>query len=520
MALCYSATKNKSRNCPVSSSAMRRRCKRLQERNDILKSELDDLQQQLLDRQKRLTETTDRLENAYAELTLRCSSEQFSDVALIHRERPMLGFQFNLTMIAAAIELGKRVGFRAASDGLQIVFDMLGVRMKVPSHDAIEQWTLRLGVASLKEPFKKGERVLWMVDHSSQIGKERLLLIVGVALEDLPSPGQTLTFDALKVLAVVPGQSWKKEDVEREYVKLAEQIGAPVYLLCDGAVELREPAEKLENNGQKTIVLGDLKHRAANILEKEISRGGRFHSFLTNVGVTRSRVQQTELDQFAPPTLRSKSRFMNVGSLFKWATMVLYHLNTPASQSRREISVERMEQKLGWLREYSDDLSRWNQCQEVIDRILSVINLVGVDAQTEQLVTRSLNEHNPNWRTEDCSATRIAIQLLDWIKQSFGKIKPDERVWLSTEILESLFGKFKQMERQHSKGGFTRLIAGIATLCMKATRETVRKAFQTVNSKSTQEWIKAALGNTLTARRNAAYRESRHKTPDKQFAAP
>jgi len=104
---------------------------------------------------------------------------------------------------------------------------------------------------------------------------------------------------------------------------------------------------------------------------------------------------------------------MNLGPLFKWATMVLYHLNTPGSDARTEISKERMEQKLGWLREYTSDFDRWNQVQEVIDRSLSVINLHGLDAQTAELVERSLSEHNPNWRNEDCSATRIAVQLID-----------------------------------------------------------------------------------------------------------
>ena len=321
------------------------------------------------------------------------------------------------------------------------------------------------------------------------------------------------------MLALVPGQSWKREDVEREYLKLDGQIGAPVYLLCDGAVELREPAEKLENDGQKTIVLGDLKHRAANVLEKEISRGGRFQAFLAEVGLTRNRVQQTELDQFAPPTLRSKSRFMNLGPLFTWATMVLYHLNNPASESRQGISDERMEQKLGWLREYANDLALWNQCQEVIDRSLSVINLHGLDAQTEQLIEETLTEHNPNWKHEDCSATRIAEQLIDWVKQSLGKLRPGERAWLSTEILESLFGKFKQIERQHSKGGFTRLIAAIPTLCMRPTRESVRKAFRAVNSEATQQWLKDSLRETLTSRRNAAYRESRGETCDHVISA-
>jgi len=254
-------------------------------------------------------------------------------------------------------------------------------------------------------------------------------------------------------------------------------------------------------------------------LEKEISRGGRFQAFLAEVGLTRNRVQQTELDQFSPPTLRSKSRFMNLGPLFNWASMVLYHLNTPSSNARKEIRSERMEQKFGWLYEYASDLDRWNQCQEVIDRSLSVINLHGLDAQTEELVERSLNEHNPNWRNEDCSATRLAVQLIDWIKQSSGKLAAAARAWLSTEILESLFGKYKQVERQHSKGGFTRLIAAIPALCIQATREVIRQAFKAVDSKATQQWIEASLGKTLTARRNAAYRESREKTCDPVFTA-
>ncbi|MEP0347222.1 hypothetical protein [Rhodopirellula bahusiensis] len=411
----------------------------------------------------------------------------------------------------------KRVGFRAAADVLQLVLDMLGTDLKVPSHDAIEQWTLRLGVASLKDTFTKKDRVLWMADHSSQIGKERLLLIVGVALDDLPPPGQTLSFDKIKVLALVPGQSWKKGDVEREYLKLAKKIGAPIYLLCDGARELRDPADKLEKDGEKTIVLGDLKHHAANVLEKEIGRSERFKSFVSEVGLTRNRVQQTELDQFAPPTLKSKSRFMNVGTLFKWAMMVLYHLDHP-SDSKQGISDEPMEQKFGWLRQYADDLRRWKQCQAVIEQSLRVINSMGLDEHTPKLVEEALNELNPGWRQETSSATRIGTKLIDWIEQSAIQLQAGQRAWLSTEILESLFGRFKQMERQHSKGGFTRLIAAIPTLCMRVTGERIREAFGQVDSKATWAWIQNTLGKTLTARRNASFREYRSKTRDHELS--
>lgn len=514
MALCVTEAKSETRKPSRSRSAMRRRLQRQDRRMDLLGFMKDDLQQNVQELEKQRREMTSRLEEATAALAMQAAIAQPDSTPLIERERPLPGFQFGLTLIAAAIELGKRIGFRAAADALQIIFDMLGIDMKVPSHDAIEQWTLRLGVASLEDTFKKEDRVLWMADHSSQIGKERLLLIVGVALEDLPLPGKTLTFEKMKVLALVPGQSWKKEDVEREYRKLANEIGAPVYLLCDGASELREPAKKLEKDGQPTIVLGDLKHHAANVLEKEIGHSDRFESFLREVGLTRNRVQQTELDQFSPPTLRSKSRFMNLGQLFTWSTMVLYHLNHAKSHARTEISDERMEAKLGWLREYADDLVQWNQCQEVIDCSLSVINRHGLDSLTSDLVEQSLREQNPNWRNEDSSASRIGVQLIEWIETSSSKLNAGERAWLSTEIIESLFGRFKQMERQHSKGGFTRLIAALPTLCMQVTSATVRAAFGRVDSKTAQQWITDSLGKTLTARRNAAYRESRAKPSD------
>jgi hypothetical protein len=508
MTLCGSKSDNKSRKSSVDRT-MRRRLKRNQTRIANLRLQLDLRDQLLQQRTKALNEATTKLESLQAELDMHSVIGPCGNASLIEREKPMPGFQYTLSLIVMAIELGKQVGFRAAAVAMQIIFTGLGIKTKVPSHDAIEQWTLRLGVGLLKDTFMPGQRTLWMADHSSQVGKERLLLIVGIALDDLPPLGESLIFEKLKVLAVVPGVSWKKEDVEREYLELAKQIGAPAYLLCDGAVELREPADKLEFDGQKTIVLGDLKHRAANVLEKEISRTESFQAFLNEVSLTRSRIQQTELDQFTPPTLRSKSRFMNIGVLFSWATMVLYHLNNPASSAREGITDERMKQKLGWLLDYANEMEQWNRCQKVIDCSMSVLNLQGLSAKTCELVEQSLTENNPGWRTEDCSATRVAVQLIDWIRQSSAKLKDNERAWLSTEILESLFGKFKQVEQQQSKGGFTRVIAVIPTLCVKATKQVVREAFLAVNSKQTLKWLKASLGKTLNARRNAAYRESR-----------
>lgn len=479
---------------------------------DKLRSELTDVRDENKELRQQKNHISEQLELAQARLREQASMDAPAVSPPICRERPLPGHQYTATLITNAIKLGIRVGFRAAEDVIAIAFDWFGIDQKVPSHDAIEQWTLRLGVASLQDPFTKDDRVLWMADHSSQIGKEKVLVIVGIALDDLPPSGETLPLEKMKVLAIVPGKSWKKEDVEREYRALAERIGPPVYLLCDGASELRDPAESLEKDGQKTIVLGDLKHHAANVLEKEIGRTEQFKSFMNQVGLTRNRVQQTELSHFAPPPIKQKSRFMNLGSLLRWGAMVLHHLDDVSSDARQGISHERMEEKFGWLREFSDELGQWRHAQDVIDCSLKVINHHRLDEHTAEKVESALEESVPDWQSGDTFASRIGEQLLTWTKESASSLLPGDQCWSSTEILESLFGRFKQLERQHSKGGFTQLIAALPTLCLDVTREMVREAFQRVNSPGLRQWLRKTLGRTLTARRNAAYHEYRRKT--------
>jgi len=480
-----------------------RRCKLLQLQAGFDRQTIKQLQS----RSRTLREEYCVLEARIAVLAAEADSPHAN--SLLTRERPMAGHQFGVHLIALCIELAKRVGFRATEFVMNEVFRAFDLDMKVPSHDAIEQWTLRLGVAELKDPFKKDQRVLWMADHSSQIGKEQVLLIIGIALEDLPPSGETLNLEKLKVLAIIPGKNWKKEDVEREYRRLAEQIGAPAYLLCDGASELRDPAEKLEKDGQKTIVLGDLKHVAANLLEKQIGRSERFATFLRYVGLTRNRTQQTEMGKFKPSTLRQKSRFMNLGPLLQWAVMTRHHLDHPESKSRHDVTNERMEEKFGWLREFDVEITQWKACQEVIDAALHMINHEGLGGDSTWRLTTALGSWLTSSGDAEPPASQLAKSLIEFVDSSRQKLPAGERAWLSTEILESLFGRFKQLEGQHSKSGFTRLVAAIPTFCRRVSGTLVRNAFSKVKSADLKQWIFESIPITLASQRNLAYREYR-----------
>ena len=319
--------------------------------------------------------------------------------------------------------------------------------------------------------------------------------------------GETLPRDKMLVLATVPGTSWTRDDVRREYKQLAERIGPPAYLVTDGAVELIESADALEIAGQTPIVLRDMKHYAANVLEQLIGTDQRFQEYLSKLGRTRSTVQQTELSHFTPPPQKPKARFMNLGPVLRWGRMVSYHLGHCHSQSRHGITADRMNEKLGWVRGFRGELDVWNRCQAVLQASLGFINRHGVYHGASAKLQAELDElrstHPP-----DCElSTTMVAKLLAFVAESEAKLPEGERAWLSTENLESLFGQYKRLEGQHSKGGFTSLLAALPMLLTDWTPDKVRASLTAVPVKAMKTWVHENLNTTLTSKRTTAYKE-------------
>ena len=420
---------------------------------------------------------------------------------------PLPHHTYGPKMIALCLNLCRKIGFRPTVAALWIIFEWLDIDAKVPTAEAIRGWACRAGVATLELAAHPADDWIWFADHSNQIGNEKVLQILSIRACDLPPPGQTLPRDQLQTLAVVPGTQWKREDVRREYQKLAERMGPPLYLLCDGAVELHESADVLNTPEHQVIVLRDFKHAAANIFEKLIGKDERFAEFLSQVGRTRSQIQQTELGHFGPTSSKPKARFMNFGPLLQWGLIVSYHLSNAHSKARADVTAKRMNEKLGWVRGFRQELAIWNRCQVVMQTSLKFINDQGLYRGASLDLHAVLAERTSTW-PKDCELSiQMQKELIAFVLESELKLKPDARTWLSTENLESAFGAFKQLEGQQSKGGFTSLVAAMPMLLGSWTPQRVRECFTAVSVKQTREWINKNLGQTLTSKRREAYRE-------------
>lgn len=414
---------------------------------------------------------------------------------------PVGSHGYGARMVCLSVALAQAVGFRGAERVLRIVFEWLGVEVKLPSFTTIRHWFQRVGLATVKEPLEKADDWVWLADHSNQIGPEKVLSVLAIRGSQLPEMGTTMQHEDVHVLTVQPGTNWKKEGVANVYEQLAKQYGAPRAVLIDGAAELREAVEPLKKKRSEVLTLHDFKHKAANLLKALISKDPRFLEFNTQLGKTRCSIQQTELAHLTPPSLKQKARFMNLGRQLEWAKTVLALLEHPEAKSHQWLTAERLENKLGWLREFAEHLAAWHECQQVVNLGLKQINEQGLFRGTAERFRSNVGDLKYGL------SRQLADQLIEFLHDAESQLEQDERLPLSTEILESSFALYKQLERQHSQGGFTSLLASFATLLRKPTPELIRHAFASVSTKEVRQWVRNNLGTTLNAKRLATYRE-------------
>lgn len=480
--------------------------RRISDENRELKAQLERQAQQLRQQQQKIDTFNQRI----AELEKqRAAAMQSVNLP----EDPPLGTHgYGVRMISLAVNLARSVGLRGAERVLRLFFQWLGIAQNTPTRTSIRDWLQRLGIAEMQRPPGPQEDLIVMLDHSNQIGTEKVLVALGVNALALPEPGNALKHEDVRVLEVKPGILWKTADMQQQYEAIADRYGTPRAVLVDGAVELREGAKCLKNRRSDTIVLRDFKHYAANVMKSLVGQDQRFQEVGGKIGSTRVAIQQTELAHLTPPSPKQKARFMNLASTIRWMTMIAWLLKNSDAKACQGIGAQRMRDKLGWVEHYVDDIAVWQECQDVVSASLTFINEQYLFKGAAGALRNAIGDSLKHDKSKE-----LAKRLIDFVHDAEQQLHEGERLPMSTEILESTFGLYKQMERQHSKSGFTSLLACLPALLKPTTPETVREAFGRVSPKDVKTWIQKHFGSTVTSRRQAAYAE--HKTALKSATA-
>ena len=393
--------------------------------------------------------------------------------------------------------LSARTSLRGASRVFEIISSFFNFSQPTPSWYSGRLWLLRIGYFKLHREKEKTDDWIWIVDHTIQLGNEKCLVILGIRQSSLPSGELYINHEDIEPIALFPVNKSNGEIVYRQLEQTIEKTGVPREIVSDHGTDVKAGIEQFCQKHEHTCFIYDIKHKVATILKRELKDDQDWCSFIQNASQTSKRVQQTDLAPFAPPNQRSKSRYMNVDTLINWGQDKLCYLDCQNNEHDGKYDLAQINEKLGWLRDYREHLAQWQEFVDLVKSAESYIKFVGIYREGH----KDLADELMDIPLKSGIAIRVRDELICFVKQLCLNAKEGERLLGSSEIIESVFGKFKSIEQDQSKSGFTSMLLSIASMLSKTTQDVIRTALETVPTKKISEWFKENIGNSVQSKK-------------------
>ena len=191
---------------------------------------------------------------------------------------------------------------------------------------------------------------------------------------------------------------------------------------------------------------------------------------------------------------------MNVDKLVHWGHNTLSYLDYEKSKDAKEFEKSTLHQKLGWIYGFREKLKDWKILVDIVETAGNYINFVGLFKNIHEDLEDELSHFTTNE-----SFGHICKELVLFVKEQEENIADDGRYLGSSEIIESIIGKYKGLQRDQVKGGFTGMLLALAASVSDFSMDTVQKAIGTVSTKNVWQWVKDKVGKSVYSKRKAIH---------------
>jgi hypothetical protein len=478
---------------------------------------------------------------------------------------PPAGHHHSLLVMQLTLQMYLSAGL--GSRGVHRILHLLApwFPVGVPAYTTVLNWVYRCGLAILQRPPERREDWIFVADHTLGLGASKCLVILGIPASRLVETGYSPRHQAMQVLAVEVTAHSTGAWVATVLRDVAQRTGAPVQIVADHGSDLLKGIT-LFQQGQapECVETYDISHHIATRLKAELTPDDRWNEFLAHARATLASFQQTDLAFLLPPRQRTKARFMHFDVHVEWAQQVLAYADrgdfsairrtcvlsvtaweylrgrlgatrvqplrpligprypdktafSQALQAASDLTLDDLDdafwdladtgrarflEGFAWVRSYRDDLVVYAQMMEQSKAIQTFLKSEGLHAGVCEPLRATLAP--PTALTP--RAADFTDRILAQVALEAAKIPPGQTWLASSDILESVFGKYKTFTSRSPLKEVGRLVLAIPAFLADLTTSVIRDAMESVRTLDVERWVKTHLGDSMLAKRRQAFR--------------
>ena len=374
---------------------------------------------------------------------------------------------------------------------------------KNPSHTSIRNWTLKIGYYELNRTKEKSTDWIILLDHSIQFGREKILVILGIREHEFLKLNRPLKYTDLTTLVTVSKNNWNGYLVSEEIEKLSLQIGSIRYAVGDYGSDLKKglPLQGIPH-------IHDLSHMIALITEKLYKKDNRFIELKRKMSRMRAKFIQTDLAVVVPPKGRKKSEYQSHGKMIVWTEMALSLVDgSLKSVSKIDTlkeffeteTLDRIKEELKWVNDYSGLIKELSEINSIIKEIEKEMKNNGLSVNSFEKSKVILT------KCESGKTKEFKQVLISKIAQQIELLPNTDKILFSSDILESVFGKYKNRVSDNPMASVSVLMLIIAAFTVNLTEEKIRKSIETVKTKDITKWSEENVAVSLFQKRKLLF---------------
>jgi hypothetical protein len=297
--------------------------------------------------------------------------------------------------------------------------------------------------------------------------------------------------------------STKGEIISTQLEKITNKVGVPVQIVADHGSDLARGIKLYQQNHPGMIYTHDVTHGMALILKSRLAQDERYQSFLQQCNICRQRLQQTELSFLSPPAQRSQCRYFNVERLTNWGIKLLNSQEETLIQLMPEIEPSliygKIREKLAWLADYEADLIHWHQMVTMTRSLETQLKKLGLNSQS-----REYFEQN-QFEVVNSSLEDFQEQIFDYLTNQCEQISGEETFLATSDVIESLFGKYKQFSARCPLKEMGQMLLIICLSTMNLTTTVVKNALEAISFADVEQWLAEVFGQSMLSKRKTLF---------------
>jgi hypothetical protein len=402
------------------------------------------------------------------------------------------GYRYSIeeVFLSTKCALDGATGFRPVARILSILGEKINFS---PAFSTIRDWTLKIGLHKLQMP-KTGEEYTYIIDTSIQMSSTKLLVILGVpnkVIVDKFNSGSEInpSHEDVEIIVLKPLESSTGEVVRDCLLEAEEKTGTPISIISDQGGDMTRGVRLFNEMGRNVTHHYDFIHKIDLVVKKEMKRSYTWLKINKDKEDSTQKLKLTSYAHLIPPKRRQKGRMLAELKTIKWCKSIIGYIN----RGNHPIDLV---QKIDWVTKHKRYV---NECSEIVSISESAIKSV-----RENGYYRGMTESfKRQWSSISMSKRAFSFysKVIDKMYEEEEKTPKGKRFLGSSEVIESIFGKFKYLEKSYSGQGFTSLILGLSAMVGEMSKSIVGMAMENVSTQNIRDWVSTNLGVSFLSRK-------------------